>query len=160
MAMTPAAQANQIVDDAFDPIGPLPLAVIHPKWTTTPAEFARVGNLSYDRTVDTLYILQPYDYQGGVVVEVGDERFVIVDQDTHVVVGIQIEAVLSHVVHDVPTLFDELDRAELLDITPDQVMERRQRVVAEGRGHGPALADFYAPEAWSEPVVNVDEGKQ
>lgn len=125
-------------------------------WTTSPAEFARSGNVSYDRTVDTLYILPPRDYGGGIVVAVGDERFVIVDQESHVVVGIQIEAALATVTKQVPALFDELERAELLEVTPAQIAEHRRRVVDSGVGPGPTLAEFYAPEAWSEPVVTDD----
>lgn len=152
MAVTPSTLPVSALDDDFDPFGPIDLEVIHPKWSTTPAEFARSGNASYDRTVDTLHILQPRNYRGGVVVEVGDERFVIVDQDSHVVVGIQIEATLARVVEQVPALFDELERAELREITREQIEEHRLRVAASGIGPGPTLAEFYAPEAWSKPI--------
>lgn len=161
MAVTPSTTVTlDLLEDNFDPFGPIDLEVIYPTWTTTPAELARDGLLSYDHTVDTFFVKPRGAYRGGVAVQVGDDRYAIVDQESHVAVALMVEAFLTRVVKAVPALFDELERAELLDITLDQVLERRQHVVAEGRGHGPTLTEFYAPQAWSEPVVDEGEGKQ
>lgn len=155
MAVNPSATVPfDLLEDDFDPFGPLDLEVIHPRWTTTPAELARHGVLSYDRTVDTFFVKPRGAYRGGVAVQVGDDRYAIVDQESHVVVAIMVEAFLTRVVKEVPALFDEIERAELRDITLEQIREQRVRVLDGRRDPGPVLAEFYAPDAWSKPLVD------
>ena len=155
MAVTPpVADLDDLLDDDFDPFGPSDVEPILPRWTTTPAELARAGLLSYDRTVDTLFVLPRGTYRGGAAVQVGADRYAIVDLETHVVVAMMVEAFLTRVVKTVPALFEELERAELREITPEQIRERREQLLRGRRDPGPTLAEFYAPEAWSEPIVS------
>ncbi len=154
MAINPTTTAPyDLLDDDFDPFGPLELEVIYPRWTTTPADMARHGLLSYDRTVDSLFVKPRGAYRGGVSVLVGDDRYAIVDQESHVVVAMMVEAFLTRVVKEVPALFDEIERAQLREITPEQIREQRLRVLCGRRGPGPTLAEFYALAAWSEPLM-------
>lgn len=155
MAVTPSTTVpSDFLDDGFDPFGPLDLEVIHPKWLTTPAELARHGLLSYDRTVDTFFVKPDGPYRGGVAVLVGHDRYAIVDQESHVVVAMMVEAFLPRAVNEVPALFDELERAELREITREQIREQRQRVLNGRRDPGPTVTEFYAPAAWSEPLTD------
>jgi len=154
-----ALVASGVDDDKFDPLSPLEVYVVHPVWTTTPADLARIGQLSYDRSADMFFVKRSVDYRGGVAVEARDERFaryVIADMETDVVVAMMIEGFLTKVVKEVPALFDELERAKLRGITIDEIRELRRQLTAEGHGVGPTLAEFYSPESWSEPVVSGD----
>lgn len=155
MAVTPPMTVPaDLLDDDFDPFGPLDIEPIVPQWTTSPAALARDGLLSYDRSVDTFFVTPRGTYRGGVAVQVGKDRYAIVDLDSHVVVAMMVEALLTRVVKDFPALFDELERAELRDITLDQIREHRRRALIGRSDTGPTLAEYYAPEAWSNPVAS------
>jgi len=145
-----------LFDEEFDPFGPTDVERIHPVWITTPVDVARRGRLSYDRTVDAFFVKPEGVYRGGVAVLVGDERFAryaITDMESDIVVALMVEGFLRRVVKEIPALFDELERAQLRGIAIDEIRELRRSAVAEGLSPGPTLAEFYAPEAWSRPVI-------
>ena len=91
--------------------------------------------VSYDRLSDILLVFVGDRSQPAVVVygkDADDHRSYLVNPDTSLFVGWQIESFFSSLVSREPSLITLLDRAELIGMTIDELHDEQERALGRG----------------------------
>jgi len=113
-----------------DPYAELEVEHVEPRWPTVePSELIRNARLCYDRRSDTLLVRfgsldrPTFNHQHR------DDNDVLVDAETHEIVGLEVETFLLRAVRDCPELILALDVAELRGMTPDDVQAEKDKLL-------------------------------
>lgn len=112
-----------------DPYAEIETEDIQPRWPDSAiVDLVQHARLSYDRRSDTLSVWFSASPPDSVSVQQHDYNFLLVDMESHEIVGLEIEKFLLRAVRDCPSLITALDVAELRGITPDGVQAEKAKL--------------------------------